>query len=46
MSGIKTIYVDSLACLRVKEGERKRFRIGSRMRDRGVSSLFIFSMHI
>ena len=32
LSGIRNIYVDSSACVRVKWGETERFRIGSGVR--------------
>ena len=32
LGGIKSMYVDSLDCVRVKGGESKRFRIDSGMR--------------
>ena len=32
LCGIKNMYVDSLACVRVKVGEREQFRIDSRVR--------------
>ena len=40
LSGIKRMYVDSLACVRVKQGESEWFRI-----DSGVS-LLGYSMYI
>ena len=33
LSGIKSIYVDSLACVRVKGSESEQFRIASEMRQ-------------
>ena len=33
LSGIKNMYVDSSACVRVKGGESKRFRIDSGVRQ-------------
>ena len=33
LSGIKSMYVDSSACLRVKGCESERFRIDSRVRE-------------
>ena len=38
MSGIKIMYVDSSACVRVKGGESEEFRI-----DSGVRHCFIMS---
>ena len=43
-SGIKSMYADSLACVRVKGGESEQFKIvGS---DRGVSYLLGCSMYM
>ena len=33
LDGIKSMYVDSLTCVRVKVGMRKRFRIDSGVRQ-------------
>ena len=39
LSGIKSMYMDSSACVRVKRGERDQFRIYSGMRQRCILSL-------
>ena len=38
-SGIKSMYVDSSACVRIKEGESERFRIDSGVRQGCIMSL-------
>ena len=38
LSGIKRMYVDSLACVRVKEGESDQFRIDSELRKGCIMS--------
>ena len=38
LSGIKSMYVDSSACVRVKVGESKQFRIVSGVRQRCIMS--------
>ena len=40
LNGIKSIYVNSLACVRVKGGETECFRIDSRMRQRCITLAF------
>ena len=45
LSGIKSIYVDSLACIRVKRGESGWFKIDSGER-RGTLCPLRFSMYI
>ena len=37
MSGIRSMYVDSSACVRVKGVESERFRIDSGVRHGGIS---------
>ena len=39
-NGIKSMYVGSLACVRVKEGESERFRIDSAVRQGCMPSWF------
>ena len=41
LSGIKCMYVDSLACVRIKGSKNEQFRL-----DRGVSFPLGFSMYI
>ena len=38
LNGIKSIYVNSLACVRVKGGERECFNINSDVRQRCIMS--------
>ena len=45
LNGIKSMYVNSLVCVRVKGGEIEGFRIDSGVRQ-GASSLFGFSLNI
>ena len=46
LSGIRSMYVDSSAYVRVKEGESALFRIGSGMRQGCVISPWIFNGRI
>ena len=46
LNGIKSMYVDSLACVRVKGGDSEGFRIDSGMRHGCVISLFLFNVYI
>ena len=46
LKGIKSMYVNSLACVRVKGGENKCFRIDSGVKQREVLFLLGFSMYI
>ena len=45
LNGIKIMYVNSLACFRVKEGESEWFR-SIALRDRGVLCPLGFSLYI
>ena len=45
LDGIKSMYVDSLDCVRVKGGESEQFRIDSEVRQ-GVSCPLGFSMYL
>ena len=46
LSGIRRMYVDSLACVRVKGGESWRFRIDSGVRQGCIMSLCLFNVYI
>ena len=46
MSGIKSMYVDSSACVRVKGGENERFRIDNGMRQGCIMSPWLFNLYI
>ena len=46
MSGIKSIYVDSSACVRVKWGEGEQFRIDSRVRQGSIMFSGLFSVYM
>ena len=46
MSRIKSKYVDSSACARVKVGESERFRINSEVRQGFIMSPWLFSVYI
>ena len=46
LSGIKSMYMDSSACVRVKRGEREQFRIYSGMRQRHILSLWLFNVYM
>ena len=46
MSGIKSMYVDSLPCIRIKGGESEWFRIDSRVRQRCIMSHWLFNVYM
>ena len=46
LGGIKSMYVDSLACVRVKGDESERFRIDSGVRQRCTMSPWLFNVHM
>ena len=48
MNGIKTMYVDSSACARVKGGESERFRIDSGVRQgcTSIMSPWLFNVYM
>ena len=46
LNGIKSIYVDSSGCVRVKGGESDRFRIDSGVRQRCIMFPWPFSVYI
>ena len=45
LSGIKGMYVDSLACVKVKGGENAWFRIDSGVRQRCIMSPWLFNLY-
>ena len=45
LSGIKTVYVDSSACVKVKGGERELFRIDSGVRLGCIMSPWLFNVY-
>ena len=46
MSGIKSMYVDSSVCVRVKGGDSERFRIDSGVRQGCIISPLLFRVHM
>ena len=46
LNGIKNIYVDSSACIRVKGGESEWFRIDSGVRQRCIMSPWLFNVYM
>ena len=46
LSGIKTLYVASSACVRVKWGENQRIRIGSGMRQGCIMFRWLFNVYM
>ena len=46
LSGIKSIYANSLACVKVKGGESECFRIESGVRAEQVMSLLLFNVYM
>ena len=46
LAGIKSMYVDSLACVRVKGDESRRFRIDSGVRQVYIMSPWLFNVHM
>ena len=45
LSGIKSMYVDSSACVRVKGGESEQFRINSGVRQGCIMSPWLFNVY-
>ena len=45
-SEIKSIHVDSSACVKVKGGESERFRIDSWVRQGCITSLWLFNVYM
>ena len=45
-SGITSVYVDSLACVRVKRGESDRFRIDRGVRQGCIMSPWLFNVYM
>ena len=46
MSGIKNMYVDSLACVRIKGGESEWFKIGNGVRQGCIMSPWLFNVYV
>ena len=46
LNGIKSMYVKSLACVRIKGGENECFRIYSGVRQRCIMSPWVFNFYI
>ena len=46
LNGIKSIYVNLLACVRVKWSESECFRVDSGMRQGCIISLWLFNVYI
>ena len=46
LSGIKSMYVDSSACVRVKVGQSDQFRIDSGVRQGCIMSLWLFNVYM
>ena len=46
MNGVKSIYVDSSACVRIKEGESEQFRIDSGVRQGCIMSPWLFNIYM
>ena len=46
LSGIKSMYVDSSACVRVKEGESEQFRIDNGVRQGCIMSPWLFNIYM
>ena len=46
MSGIKRMYVDSSACVRIKGDESKQFRIDSMVRQGCIISHWLFNVYM
>ena len=45
LNGIKSMYVNSLACVRVKEGESESFRIDKDVRQGCILSSWLFNVY-
>ena len=46
MSGIKSMYVDSSACVRLKNGESEQFRIDSGVRQGCIMFPWLFNLYM
>ena len=46
LNGIKSMYVNSLACVRVKGGESECFRINSSVRQGCIMSPWLFNVYM
>ena len=46
LSRIRSIYIDSLACVRVKGGENQKFRIDSGVRQGFIISPWLFNVYV
>ena len=46
LSGIKSMYVDTSVCVRVKGGERERFKIYGGVRQGCIMSLWLFNAYM
>ena len=46
LSGIKSMYVDSSTCVRIKGGESEQFRIDSGMRQGCIMSPWLFNIYM
>ena len=46
LNGIKSMYVNSLACVRIKGGESEYFRIDSGMRQGCIMSPWLFKVNM
>ena len=46
LSGVKSMYVDSSACVRLKGGESERFRIDIGVRQGCIMSPWLFNVYI
>ena len=46
LSGVKSMYIDSLTCFRLKRGESEWFRIDSSVRQECITSPWVFTIHM
>ena len=46
LGGIKSMYVDSSACVRVKWGESEQFKIDSWMKQGCIMSTWLFNVYM
>ena len=46
LSGIKSMYVDSSSCIRVKWGETERFRVDSGVRQECIMSPWLLNVYM
>ena len=46
LNGIKSMYIDSSACVRIKGGESEEFRIDSGVRQRSIMSPWLFNVYM